>query len=168
MLWSFVYLAVRNLFALVWLLARSRRSKELEILVLRDEVAILRRQPSRPRLTRVDRALCGGQSLAAAPRVDELPREAGHGAGLASPACRPPLDVSAQDTGPSAAGAVAAPADPACRAGESALGVPPDRRRAQGLGVSVCATTVRKERRDEGTSAGRSDEWPGCRLSTAS
>jgi len=33
--WSFVYLAVRNLFALVWLLARPRRSKELEILVLR-------------------------------------------------------------------------------------------------------------------------------------
>jgi hypothetical protein len=38
--WSFVYLAVRNLFALVWLLGRSRRSKELEILVLRHEVAI--------------------------------------------------------------------------------------------------------------------------------
>ncbi len=44
MLWSFAYLAVRNLFALVWLLARSRRSKELEILVLRQELAILRRQ----------------------------------------------------------------------------------------------------------------------------
>ena len=34
MLWSFTYLGVRNLFALVWLLARPRRSKELEILVL--------------------------------------------------------------------------------------------------------------------------------------
>jgi hypothetical protein len=45
LLWSFVYLAVRNLFALVWLLARSRRSKEMEILVLRHELAILRRQP---------------------------------------------------------------------------------------------------------------------------
>jgi hypothetical protein len=33
-LWSFVYLVVRNLFALVWLLGRPRRSKELEILVL--------------------------------------------------------------------------------------------------------------------------------------
>lgn len=56
MLWSFVYLAVRNLFALVWLLARRRRSKELEILVLRHELAILRRQ-AQPRLTRADRAL---------------------------------------------------------------------------------------------------------------
>jgi hypothetical protein len=34
LLWSFAYLGVRNLFALVWLLARPRRSKELEILVL--------------------------------------------------------------------------------------------------------------------------------------
>jgi hypothetical protein len=37
---------VRNLFALVWLLARPRRSKELEILVLRHELSILRRQAS--------------------------------------------------------------------------------------------------------------------------
>ena len=57
MLWSFVYLVVRNLFALVWLLARPRRSKELEILVLRHELAILRRQASRPKLTQADRAL---------------------------------------------------------------------------------------------------------------
>ena len=46
LLWSFVYLVVRNLFALVWLLGRRRRSKELEILVLRHELAILRRQTS--------------------------------------------------------------------------------------------------------------------------
>jgi hypothetical protein len=57
LLWSFLYLVVRNLFALVWLLGRSRRSKELEILVLRHEMAILRRQTSRPKLTRADRTL---------------------------------------------------------------------------------------------------------------
>jgi hypothetical protein len=39
LLWSFAYLVVRNLFALVWLLARPGRSKELEILVLRHELA---------------------------------------------------------------------------------------------------------------------------------
>ena len=43
--WSFVYLVVRNLFALVWLLGRPRRSKELEILVLRHELAILADSP---------------------------------------------------------------------------------------------------------------------------
>jgi putative transposase len=62
LLWSFVYLAVRNLFALVWLLGRPRRSKELEILVLRHELAILRRQTSRPKLTRADRALLASLS----------------------------------------------------------------------------------------------------------
>jgi putative transposase len=65
LLWSFVYLVVRNLFALVWLLGRPRRSKELEILVLRHELAILRRQTSRPKLTRADRALASlSRSLA--------------------------------------------------------------------------------------------------------
>jgi hypothetical protein len=41
LVWSLVYIVVRNLFALVWLLARPRRSKELENLVLRHELAIL-------------------------------------------------------------------------------------------------------------------------------
>jgi hypothetical protein len=54
LVWSFVYLAVRNLFALIWLLARPRRSKELEILVLRHELAMLRRQARQPRPTRAD------------------------------------------------------------------------------------------------------------------
>ena len=62
MLWSFVYLVVRNLFALVWLLGRPRRSKELEILVLRHELAILLRRSTRPKLTRADRALLASLS----------------------------------------------------------------------------------------------------------
>jgi transposase InsO family protein len=62
LLWSFAYLAVRNLFALVLLVGRSRRSKELEILVLRHELAVLRRQSSRPRLTRADRAFLAALS----------------------------------------------------------------------------------------------------------
>ena len=62
MLWSFVYLVVRNLFALVWLLGRPRRSKELEILVLRHELAIVRRQAARPQLNRSDRALLAALS----------------------------------------------------------------------------------------------------------
>jgi putative transposase len=55
LLWSFAHLAVRNLFALVRLLARPRRSKELEILVLRHELAMFRRQARQPKLTRADR-----------------------------------------------------------------------------------------------------------------
>jgi hypothetical protein len=59
LLWSFAYLAVRNLFALVWLLARPRRSKELEM---------LRRQARQPQLTRADRALLAALSRSL-PRV---------------------------------------------------------------------------------------------------
>jgi putative transposase len=67
--WSFVYLALCRLVQLVVLLCRSERSKEVEILVLRHELAILRRQPRRAPLRPVDRAI-----LAAFARA--LPRDA--------------------------------------------------------------------------------------------
>jgi putative transposase len=55
--WSFLYVALGRLLQLVVLLGRSERSKELEILVLRHGLAILRRQPRRARLRPVDRAI---------------------------------------------------------------------------------------------------------------
>src|SRR5438309_11344956 len=67
--WSFFYLSVRNLFALVLLLGRSDRSKDVEILVLRHELAVLRRRSSRPRTEPADRALLAMLSRA-------LPRRA--------------------------------------------------------------------------------------------
>jgi hypothetical protein len=45
--WSFFYVALCQLLQLVILLCRSERSKELEILLLRHELAILRRQGRR-------------------------------------------------------------------------------------------------------------------------
>jgi putative transposase len=52
-----LYLIFRQLVAWLGLLARSSRSKNLEILVLRHEVAVLRRQVRRPRLSWADRAV---------------------------------------------------------------------------------------------------------------
>ena len=52
-----LYLIFRQLLAWLGLLARSSRSKNVEILVLRHEVSVLRRQVRRPRLSWADRAV---------------------------------------------------------------------------------------------------------------
>src|SRR5262249_13329673 len=65
--WSLAYLALRCLLQLVLLRRCSEGFKELEIVVLRHQLSVLRRQAGRPRLGASDRVL-----LAAARRL--LPR----------------------------------------------------------------------------------------------
>jgi putative transposase len=62
---SLLYLVVCRLLALLVLLAKGDRSKEFEILVLRHELAILRRQAGRPRLAPSDRLMLAALSRVA-------------------------------------------------------------------------------------------------------
>ena len=51
-----IYLVFSKLLSWMILLARSQQAKEIEILVLRDQLAILQRRIPRPRMNWADRA----------------------------------------------------------------------------------------------------------------
>jgi transposase InsO family protein len=60
--WSLCYLVFRCVLQLVSLRPRSEDFKELEIVVLRHELSVLRRQTSRPQLTTTDRVFLAAAS----------------------------------------------------------------------------------------------------------
>ena len=60
MLLRLAYLTVTNTFALMRLLPRNDRDKEIEILVLRHQLTILQRQVARPVFTPGDRFVLAG------------------------------------------------------------------------------------------------------------
>ena len=62
------YLMLTRVLSWLALLARSDPTKDAEILLLRHEVAVLRRHHSHPRLTWVDPALLGALSSCYRPR----------------------------------------------------------------------------------------------------
>jgi putative transposase len=61
---SFLYWALRRILEFTVLLFRREEAKEVEILVLRHQLAVLRRQVTRPELGLADRALLAGLSRA--------------------------------------------------------------------------------------------------------
>jgi putative transposase len=80
------YLMLARVLSWLTLLARSDVSKDVEILVLRHEVAVLRRHNPRPTLTWIDRAL-----LSALSRLLPTLRPAAEvqtGVASSSPRCR--------------------------------------------------------------------------------
>ena len=96
MAFRLAYLMLLRVLSWLALLARSGTAKDVEILTLRHEVAVLRRTNTRPEMSWLDRAVLSALSrLLPAPlrRVRLIsPRTLLR---LAPPARRPPLDLSA-------------------------------------------------------------------------
>ena len=145
MAFSFLYLAFR---ALLGALVRCRRGldvKDIELLVLRHELEVLRRQVARPRLRAADRALLAAAAVPAATPVAR--RASGHSADAVAVASRARAQEVAAAARPARAPARASRgAGPRAAAGtrESALGPSADQRRAGQLGLRVSPTTVRR------------------------
>jgi hypothetical protein len=90
----FAYLMLARVLSWMTLLARSDAAKDVEILVLRHEIAVLRRHNPRPRMTWLDRAILSALSRLLPPPLRRLrlvsPRTLLR---LARSAGHPPLDL---------------------------------------------------------------------------
>ena len=97
MLLSFVYLAFSAGLRLLVGCRRSEVSKDVELLVLRHQLAVLRRQQPRPRLRPADRALLTALSRILPPT--QLPgpdRDAADAAALAQETRAPQMDAATE------------------------------------------------------------------------
>ena len=150
MFWSFCYVVLRRVLQLAAFAFARSEFKELEIVVLRHELAVLRRQAGRPELTiRRSSLPRRGQSAAAANELAVVCRHADDAASLAPPAGSEALDIPGRVGRPPIGGEIR----------ELVLRLARENPRwgyqriageLHGLGLTVSATTVRKLLRQAG------------------
>jgi hypothetical protein len=87
------YWALRRLLELVVLCSRSEREKEIEILLLRHQLLLLKRQVGRPQLRPADRALLTAFSRRLPQGVAIVLHHAGDAAAVAPRVGRTPVDL---------------------------------------------------------------------------
>ena len=97
---SLCYLVLQRVLQVVALRVCSNDFKELEIVVLRQELAILRRRTRRPPMMWTDRLFLAAASRSAARTLAVLHHHTGDPAGLASPLGGEALDVRASTRSP--------------------------------------------------------------------
>ena len=127
MAFRLAYLLLARVLSWLALLPRSEAAKDVEILVLRHELAVLRRHNPRPTLTWVDRAVLSALSrlLPTQLRRRRLVALAQNPAALARPPRRPPLDLPAATPRPAEPVSHASRPGPTDGEGESDLGARP-------------------------------------------
>ena len=138
-----LYLFFARLVGWLVLLARSTASKDDELLVLRHEVAVLRRGNARPRLDWADRAILAGL-------IRRLPKPVKHHRLVTRVRCCAGIVVSSRGTGPTRITGTptgarrGGRADQAASQGQRVVGYQCIQGELRKLGHRVAASTIRR------------------------